>query len=855
MKQLFLTFLSAFVLASNGFTQIPITYYLPDIVYDKTIPTPESVFGHQIGIWHLSHDKQYMYMRELAATSKRVKLVEYARTHEDRPSIYLIITSEKNHENLQNLKSQHIQLSNPNTSSKLDVSQMPTVVYQGFSIHGNEASGGNAAPLVAYYLSAGKSKEVEQLLENTIVLFDPCFNPDGFQRFSTWANQHKNKNLTADPQDREYREVWPGGRSNHYWFDLNRDWLPIVHPESKGRLRTFHDWKPNILTDHHEMGSNSSFFFQPGLPQRTNPITPWKNQELTAKIGNFHAAALDKIGSFYYTQEDYDDFYYGKGSTYPDVNGCIGILFEQASSRGHLQNTANGELSFPFTIRNQVTTALSTLDAGQELRQELLNYQRSFYKTALEEAQTDNIKAYIFEEKADKGRLNAFLSLLLSHQISTYRLATAIEIEGKKFDPNHAFLVPMEQTQYRLIRGMFEKSTIFNDSLFYDISAWTLPLAYNLNYSPLQKTDFTKGLLGALVLSENLTPNPTVTAISNYAYAFEWDDYYAPKLLNAILKAGIRAKVSTKPFTLIDKNFKQGTILIPVQNQKLNPNDLHSMLQNLATTTGIQIYDFNTGLTNEGVDLGSGYFSPLEVPNIALIVGDGVSNTDAGEAWHQADVRYEITVTKIETSRLGSVDLSQYNVIILVDGFYNSISTAGAESLKEWNIKGGTIIGMERAISWLASRGLAKVEFKTKDTPKEGRIPYDRLRDDAGSEVIGGAIFETEIDLTHPIFYGYNQKRLPVFQSNTLFMKPTKNNYATPSVFTNNPLLSGYIKSSNATLIKNAASIVISGNGTGKVICLGNNPNFRAFWYGTNKIFANAIFFGHIIDASAVERG
>lgn len=854
MKHLLATVLALFGFLFSGISQIPLTYYLPDISYDKVIPTPESIFGHQIGVWHLSHDEQYMYMRELAAVSKRVKLVEYARTHEDRPSIYLIITSEKNHENLEALKTQHVQLSNPEASAKLEVSKMPAVVYQGFSIHGNEASGGNAAPLVAYYLAAGKSKGVEKLLENTIILFDPCFNPDGFQRFSTWANQHKNKNLTADPQDREYREVWPGGRSNHYWFDLNRDWLPIVHPESQGRLRTFHEWKPNILTDHHEMGSNSTFFFQPGLPQRTNPITPWKNQELTAKIGNYHAAALDEIGSLYYTQENYDDFYYGKGSTYPDVNGCIGILFEQASSRGHLQNTANGELSFPFTIRNQVTTALSTLKAAQELREELLNYQREFYRTAINEASSDNIKGYVFGESVDKGRLNAFLSLLLSHQIKTHKLASTLEIGGKKFDPDHAFVVEMEQTQYRLIRGMFEKSTTFRDSLFYDISAWTLPLAYNLDYAPLRKNEFSKGLLGAIVTPETVVAKPTITEISSYAYAFEWDEYYAPKLLNDILKAGIRAKVTNKPFFSKNKNFDRGTILIPVQNQSKSANELHTLLETLVAGTGVQIYDLDTGLTSEGIDLGSGYFSTLAVPNVLLIVGDGVSNTDAGEAWHQLDQRYGISITKIETSRLGTVNLGRYNVIIMVDGFYNTISQAGVESLKTWNTNGCTIIGMERAITWLASRGLAKVEFKTKDAPKEGRRPYDRLEDDGGSEVIGGAIFETEIDLTHPIFYGFNHSRLPVFQSGTVFMKPTKNNYATPSVFTESPLMSGYIKASNAALIKNAASVVVSGNGSGKVICLGNNPNFRAFWYGTNKIFANAIFFGNTIESGGVER-
>ena len=218
------------------------------------------------------------------------------------------------------------------------------------------------------------------------------------QRFSTWANQHKSKNLVTDPNNREFNEVWPGGRFNHYWFDLNRDWLPAVHVESQNRLKWFHRWKPNILTDHHEQGSNATFFFQPGVPSRVNPLTPAKNQELTEKLGKFHAAFLDRIGSLYFTKENYDDFYYGKGSTYPDINGAIGILFEQASSRGHAQETANGILRFPFTIKNQFTTTLSTLEGAKALRKEFLTYQRDFYKNALTEAAAAPVKAYVFGE-------------------------------------------------------------------------------------------------------------------------------------------------------------------------------------------------------------------------------------------------------------------------------------------------------------------------------------------------------------------------------------------------------------------------------------------------------------------------
>ena len=359
--------------------QLSLDYYLPeDVTYNTAIPTPEDVLGYVPGTWHVSHDKLVSYMKVLAKASDRIHIEQQGLTYEDRPLLLLTITSPENHNRLEAIRQDHLALTET-ASERLNTNELPVVVYQGFSIHGNEPSGSNAALVAAYYLAAAQGPKINELLKHTVILFDPSLNPDGLQRFAYWANTNKSKHINTDPQDREYDEVWPGGRTNHYWFDMNRDWLPVQLPESRARIATFHKWHPNILTDHHEMGSNSSFFFQPGIPSRTHPLTPALNQELTKNIGNYHAKALDNIGSLYYTEEDYDDFYYGKGSTFPDINGSIGILFEQASSRGHAQETDNGVLTFPFTIRNQFTAALSTLDAAVGMRTELLDYQRDFY--------------------------------------------------------------------------------------------------------------------------------------------------------------------------------------------------------------------------------------------------------------------------------------------------------------------------------------------------------------------------------------------------------------------------------------------------------------------------------------------
>src|SRR5688572_27913596 len=440
---------------TNG--QPDLTYYLPEgVTYDPAIPKPKSIIGHEVGEWHVTHDRLINYMYALDKASDRVTLEITGYTYEARPLLLLTITSPKNHQNLETIRNQHIQLTDPLKSSTIDTKNIPAVFYIGFSIHGNEASGVNSGLLMAYHLAAGQGKQIENELENTVILFDPCYNPDGMQRFSSWVNSRKSMMTSVDPSDMEHNEVWPGGRFNHYWFDLNRDWLVAQHPESRARVKSFQKWKPNVLTDHHEMVTNTTFFFQPGVPSRMHPLTPEKNLELTKRMGEFHAKALDELGSLYFTQEGYDDFYYGKGSTFPDVQGALGILFEQASSRGHAQESTNGILRFPFTIRNQFATALSSLKAVNEMRTDLLNYQRQFYKDASVEAAKDPVKGYVFSSK-DKARAFHLYEILIRQEVDAYKIKSSQSINGKSFEAESSYVVPSNQRQYKLIKGMFEK--------------------------------------------------------------------------------------------------------------------------------------------------------------------------------------------------------------------------------------------------------------------------------------------------------------------------------------------------------------------------------------------------------------
>jgi hypothetical protein len=828
---------------------VDLNYYLPDIPLDDNISTPQEFLGYQVGDWHVSHDQLSFYMKHIAAQSDRIKINEIGRTHEGRPLLNLIITSPENHLRLDQIKTDHRALTNPDKSSEVNIDNVPVVIYQGYSIHGNEASGSNAALLNAYYLAAGQSNHVNELLDNAVIILDPCFNPDGLHRFSTWANEHKGKHITPDPNHREYKESWPRGRTNHYWFDLNRDWLLLTHPESQARIKVFHEWKPDILTDHHEMGTNSTFFFQPGVPDRTNPNTPDVNQQLTFEIGKFHAAALDKIGSLYYTKESFDDYYYGKGSTYPDINGGIGILFEQASSRGHAQESAHGVLTFPFTIRNQFVTSLSTQDAGLALRKDILNFKKKFFTDAQKEAQRASVKAYVFGSEIDPVRADRLVEILQSHDITVHSLAKPTKAGGHQFSAENGYVVPTNQYQHKLIKTIFEEVNTFKDSLFYDVSAWTLPHAFDLEYGEM--TSNPQSYIGPKA-GDKSKEFFTSSKDKVYGYLVDWSAYGAPTLLHRILKENITVRVSHKDFTAkingANQSFRKGTLIIPNENKNVSGTQLKALLQELAAEHKVQVTEINTGLTNGGFSLGSPSMSSLSAVNVGILVGEGVNSYDAGEVWHQMDQNFKIATPLLDITSMRRINLDRYDVIIMPDGNYSSINDE-VDKLKQWVRGGGNIIASKRAIDWLISKELCSAKkVKSENDKKREKGIYNKRSPDRGALVTGGAITNIKVDLTHPLFYGYNDPFLATFKKGNNYYEPLGDIYNTPGRYTSDPVLSGYMHKKNVAKVKNSAAVFVDRQGRGKIIGLVDNPNFRGYWWGSSKLFANAIFMGQTIN-------
>ena len=832
-------FFIVFVLCLNIYSQNSndsFNYYFSQLNKDlnESIPKPHEIIGHNVGDWHISHDKLVQYMYTLSESSDRITIENRGKTFEGRPLILLTITSEKNHSNIDEIISNHQKITK--SDENINIEKEPIVVYQGFSIHGNEASGSNASILLAYYLAASKSSFVTDLLNEAVILLDPSLNPDGLQRFAYWANTNKNINLTSDSNDREYNEVWPGARTNHYWFDLNRDWLPVQLPESQARIKSFNKWIPNILTDHHEMGTNSTFFFQPGVPSRTHPLTPNMNQKLTKEISKFHIESLDEIGSLYFSEEQFDDFYYGKGSTFPDINGSIGILFEQASSRGHLQESDNGLLSFPFTIKNQLITAISTLKAAKSLRADILSYQKEFYKNSSIESNKLKNEAIIFGNLKDSYRTNKLAEILERHEIKISKLESDVIHNNKIYKKDFSYVIPKNQKKFRLINAMFETRTEFIDSLFYDVSSWTLPLAFNMDYD----LDFPIKKINTNIEKINFEINYDFSK-SNYAYLMEYHEYLTPKALNKLLENDIIVKVSTRPFTLEGKEFDYGTILIPVLNN--DPDKLYAMVKEISKESMVKIQSVKTGYA-EGPDLGSSYFKRLRKKNIGLLVGDGVTSYDAGEIWHLLDTRYDVKVNKLDLRNIERIDLSKYTTIIVPNSTIKNTSIT--KKIFDWVENGGVIIGYKNSINWLEESKLLKVDKKDEKLIAKN-ISFKDKTNFYGAQRIGGAIFETNIDRSHPINYGQTNSTMPIFRNSTIFLNVDEKSYNNPIRYTVNPLLSGYISEENLEQLKSTTPIKIQKISKGKVIYLTDNTNFRAFWYGTNKILMNAIFFSSMM--------
>ena len=828
MKHLLLLFLSLCMTAPLPGQTPARSADLPGIDVLPDIPGPSEFLGFPFGKWHVGPDQIVAYARTIARLSDRVTIREYARTHEDRPLILLTITSPSNHKELEDIRLAHLASLRADSPEKY---RGPVILYQGFSIHGDEASGAHAAMLYLYYLAASTEKKVIKGLEDAIILLDPCLNPDGLQRFSTWANMHRGDPVSLSPFDRQHRQAWPSGRTNHYWFDLNRDWLPAVHPETRGRLAIFHDWKPHLMTDHHEMGPNGTFFFQPGVPSRVHPLIPEENQRLSQRIGRFHAAALDTMGVAYYSREEFDDFYFGKGSTYPDAMGSIGILFEQASARGNAQSTDQGVITFEQAILHHLTVARTSCEGALSLKKSLQDYQVDFFR----KNQRDRLAGFRISPLDDRAKSRALANFLSAHRIITKTTSD---------DPG-ALFIPLDQPACRLVQSLFIPQKEFTDSLFYDVSSWHLPSFYAFEARAIQQESWPAKLEMTALPSSSPFQKPVLTNALAWLVPNTQNDIGA--LINQFHLRRLPISVATKPVVLPDgSTVKQGAILI--RQEGIDPEGLASLCQEY----GQELVPVPTGSLAPGPDLGSPSFLRLTAPKAGLLVGSGVSAYGAGEVWHHLQENLGMSVLLIDQADWDDDVLEEINTLILPHGSY-SLTKGQIESVSAWIRKGHTLILLQDALSWARHANLIQYTQRPEPELGTGQRPYAAQEADRRARMIKGISIEGILDPTHPLMYGLDRDTLPMFRLHGLYIDPLQNPYATPLRASDDPLISGYLPRQHKDILKGSASVLTWKKGQGRIIGFADQVLFRGMTVGSQKIFDNALFFSCVLDPPTLQ--
>ena len=837
--------------------------------YDASVPTPAEATGYEVGqiIW--PHELVIQYVKAVEAASDRVEIELVSKSHLGRPIYAVYISSPENIARLDEIKASRASVLNGQAPSiDLGVHQI------NYGVHGSEPSSFDSAPLMLYHLAAATDAATEAILQENLVILMTTLNPDGASRMANWVNAHRAEVAVSYPAHRERKGFFGWGRTNHYFFDLNRQWLPVAQPEHKGLVPHIQEWLPLLVVDKHEMGSNSTFFFSPAAEDQINPLFAQEAYQITAELSQTLYDVFDGIGQLSVSQEFFPNYYLGYGSSYPTLLGAVPFLFEQGSSRGMLQDTDNGLKRYDDTITEQFQAAIALLGEAAQQRQRLQDFQLRWFADATEKARANPTKAYVFTSN-DQGRFARFLDLLNAHSIDVRLLAETQSIDGAVYPAGRSAIVLLNQPRYSLIEGIFARQTPPEGQVvFYDISGWTLPHAFGLQHTALTARQASRVTSGAAASSEALAKPATPPAPGDnvLAYVIDWSHFNAPRSVNRILRYDLRAQVVPDPMTVQTPNgfveVPRGAVIVPVRRQDMSPEDIHALVVRAAEEDGVTVHAALTSNTPSGSDLGGFSTEALVAPKVLLLTGrssgfNGVSDNDAGEVWHYLDKMLQIPVTMIDISDVNANHLADHTHVIAVGGSYSTLSEGFVDSLKTWIRSGGVFIGTQQGAEWAVAKGLADVSMlgvevededakdeDEEDTPPapvayEDKLDYDR------QERITGAIFASTIDPTHPLGFGYDREQIFVHKEGTKGFEPGENPFGLVVRYTDDPLASGYASAANLERLAGKGMLAAERVGAGSVILFADNPNFRAYWLGTKRLFSNSLFFGTSFDRPA----
>lgn len=788
------------------------------------IQSPSEFLGYELGDSFTRHHKVVEYYQQLAAADPdRVVLEQYGETNEGRPLYLVFLGSKDIISNREAIRENHLKsLVGESTNDH-------SIVWLSYNVHGNESVSTEASMKTAFELLTAK----REYLENTLVIIDPCINPDGRDRYVNWYNQTKNNRVQPDPNSAEHFEPWHSGRTNHYVFDLNRDWVWMTQVESQARLPQYQKWQPQIHVDFHEQGVDQPYYFAPAAEPLHEVITDFQKQ-FQDEIGRNHAKYFDANGWLYFTKERFDLLYPSYGDTYPTYHGAIGMTYEQGGSgRAGLaiRNSEGNLLTLKDRIAHHFTTGISTVEMASKNGGRLQKEMANFVQEGLNDPTT-----YVLSGSTDN--LKALTHLLEKHQITygrgkgslvngyDYRTQTQKRI---KADEN-SIIIPAGQVKNKLIHVLFEPNTKLNDSITYDITAWSLPFAYDVNALlsakkvPFSKTEFVH--------------TPTPISKDAYAYVMDYQGFASQKVLATLLDRGMTVRTSYSDFKVDGTSFHAGaSILLAAENK-----NLENALAEISEEFEVDFKGVSTGFVDNGKDFGSPSVAKTKAVKVALFKGEGISSYNFGEWWYflEKDLNYPVTV--LNTEYLRYYDLDNYDVLIMPDGNYRNFDDNTLNTIEQWISSGGKLIAQSGALSALSRQGSFNIKTKERNTPStDPLLPYELQEREGIKNYITGAIFKTKVDTTHPVAYGYDSNYYGLkLNSNAYELLPSGN---LASFESDTTPIAGFAGSNTLEPLSKSLFIGAENHGRGNVIYFTDNPVFRGFWYGAKRFVANAIFF------------
>jgi Zinc carboxypeptidase len=803
--------------------------------------SPEQFLGYKVGTKFTRHHRVLEYVKSVAASKPdMVKLEKYGETYEGRELMVAIVSAPENMSKLETIREANLKLAGLSKNKNVDDGKT-AIVWLSYNVHGNEASSSEAVMLTLYELVQSGNAQTKQWLKNTIVVLDPCINPDGRDRYVNWYNSVAGKNMNVDPQSREHSEPWPGGRSNHYNFDLNRDWAWQTQIETQQRIKLYNQWMPHVHVDFHEQGYNEPYYFAPAAEPFHDVISPWQ-REFQTMIGRNHAKYFDANGWLYFTRERFDLFYPSYGDTWPTYNGAIGMTYEQGGhSRGGLGVITEDRDTLTLVDRamHHHTTGLSTIEiTASQANKVVAEFKRYFenandakglaYKTYV--LTSDNIDKIAVIEKMLKQNGIAYGEL--SNSSFKGINYTNMKEEAASLKKYH-IAVSMLQPRSNLASVMLEPRSNLSDSNTYDITAWGLPYAHGVDAYASKEN------LAIKAMAAN-NSNKAI-AESSYGYLIEYKSLASAQVLTKLLKKGIKIRMAEKPFTYINKNFAAGTLIVLT---KSNPTNLNQIINEATNGTSVDVHAVATGFMDKGADFGSPDVKMILPVRVAMLTGEGASSLGAGEVWHYFEHTLNYPISLLNANDIGRANLKPYDVIIVPDGFYRTLGEKStADRLKAWVREGGKIIAIENAVNQMATEwGLKMKEDKADDKKDEYSAvkKYGTADRDWLVNATPGAIYKVNLDVTHPLAFGYDSIYYTLKTDANVFefMKDGWN----VGIMKKEAHVAGFVGSKAKPKIKDGMAIGVQEMGRGSVVYFADNPIFRLFWENGKLLIANAVF-------------